>query len=276
MANKRIIFELRVSLDRVRPEIWRSLLVAKTDTLDELHDTLQTAMGWESCRTHRFGKILSTRGDWQEGIKFIETIRNEHKIRIKDVLRKPGDRIVYMHDFGESWGHEIELECVHLINPKGGYPWILDGERASPPKDCGGPRGFQSLLEAQDDPEHPRRADWERLADGGFNPLAFNAAEANRYLHGDAYDTAKAALEVEFGPAEDEIVLVDSPLSSVCKQDGYTLDVQIYSSGRDDWFLEVVNEAGTSIVWDEQFETDRLAWEEFERCLREEGVEAFQ
>jgi len=276
VPNKRIIFELGVSLDRVRPEIWRRLLVTKTDTLDELHEALQIAMGWESSRTHRFGKILSTQGDWQEGIKFIETIRNEHRIRVKDVLRKPGDRIVYMHDFGESWGHEIELECVYLINPKGRYPWILDGERASPPKDCGGPKGFQSLLEARDDPEHPRRADWERLADGGFDPLAFETAAANRHLHGDAYDTTRVAFDEEFGSAEDEIVLVDSPLSRIVERDGYTLDVQIYSSGRDDWLLEVVNEAGTSIVWDEPFETDRLAWEEFERCLHEEGVDALK
>lgn len=43
----------------------------------------------------------------------------------------------------------------------------------------------------------------------------------------------------------------------------------------DEWTLEVVNQNGTSIVWDVPFDSDEAAFEEFERTIAEEGMEAF-
>ncbi|HAO35844.1 MULTISPECIES: hypothetical protein [unclassified Hyphomonas] len=43
----------------------------------------------------------------------------------------------------------------------------------------------------------------------------------------------------------------------------------------EEWTLEVVNQNGTSIVWDDPFESDEAAFEEFERTIAEEGMEAF-
>ena len=40
------------------------------------------------------------------------------------------------------------------------------------------------------------------------------------------------------------------------------------------WILEVVDEKGTSIVWRDQFDSDALALEEFERVLEQEGMAA--
>jgi len=41
------------------------------------------------------------------------------------------------------------------------------------------------------------------------------------------------------------------------------------------WSLEVINEKGTSIVWDDLFDTDQAAFEEFLRTVEKEGVESF-
>jgi hypothetical protein len=41
------------------------------------------------------------------------------------------------------------------------------------------------------------------------------------------------------------------------------------------WTLEVVNDHNTSIVWDDQFETDRDADAAFQSALAAEGFEAF-
>jgi hypothetical protein len=41
------------------------------------------------------------------------------------------------------------------------------------------------------------------------------------------------------------------------------------------WALEVVNENGTSTVWDNLFDSDEKASEAFELTLREEGISAF-
>ena len=57
--------------------------------------------------------------------------------------------------------------------------------------------------------------------------------------------------------------------------EGKTLDVQIYRGPQEGWALEVVNEAGTSTVWDDRFDSDGAAWAEFLRTLQDEGIEAF-
>ena len=48
----------------------------------------------------------------------------------------------------------------------------------------------------------------------------------------------------------------------------------IYSSGKSDWVLEVVDEDHNSTVWDEQFATEDDAYQEFQRTLEEEGIES--
>ena len=68
-----------------------------------------------------------------------------------------------------------------------------------------------------------------------------------------------------------------SPLCEKVTRSGVTVDVQIYrlATGHDGWSLEVVNEEGTSTVWDDCFATDVAAYAEFERTIDEEGIETF-
>jgi hypothetical protein len=58
--------------------------------------------------------------------------------------------------------------------------------------------------------------------------------------------------------------------------DGYRLEVKIYRlDDRPGWQLEVVNEEGTSTVWDDLFVTDREANDAFHQALAEDGIDAF-
>lgn len=56
--------------------------------------------------------------------------------------------------------------------------------------------------------------------------------------------------------------------------DGHTIDVQIYrgTEPSTDWFLEVVDERGTSTIWDDQFASDDEAMSELNSTLEEEGI----
>lgn len=75
---------------------------------------------------------------------------------------------------------------------------------------------------------------------------------------------------------EEEPELIESRLSRTFTWHGYVMEIHIYQlAGDPDWTLEVVNEQGTSIVWDDKFASDRLAYEEFQRTLDTEGIEAF-
>ncbi|WP_260929427.1 hypothetical protein [Novosphingobium sp. 9] len=70
--------------------------------------------------------------------------------------------------------------------------------------------------------------------------------------------------------------LIPSPLSQTVSQDGVTVHVEIFKLDSDDgWTLEVVNEAGTSTVWEDPFETDSAAFEAFERAVELEGMDTF-
>ena len=70
--------------------------------------------------------------------------------------------------------------------------------------------------------------------------------------------------------------IVNSGLSRKVARDGVTVDVSITRlEHENEWSLEVVNSANTSIVWDELFPTDEAAYAEFERTVAEEGMHAF-
>lgn len=72
----------------------------------------------------------------------------------------------------------------------------------------------------------------------------------------------------------DEIDLIYSKHCQSVSRDGKTARVEIYSSGKDDWILEVVDEENNSTVWDDLFPTDDEAFLEFQRTLDEEGIES--
>ena len=75
---------------------------------------------------------------------------------------------------------------------------------------------------------------------------------------------------------EHEPNLITSSLSRNVTQDGITVELCIYRlETKAEWVLEVVNSAGTSTVWDNQFSSDDAANEEFLRTVAEEGMAPF-
>ena len=70
--------------------------------------------------------------------------------------------------------------------------------------------------------------------------------------------------------------LVTSSLSRLFTHDGITVDLLIYKlEGGADWTLEVVNDKGTSTVWDDPFPTDDAAYATFLQAVADDGMTAF-
>lgn len=70
--------------------------------------------------------------------------------------------------------------------------------------------------------------------------------------------------------------LITSSLSRDVSRDGVTVRVEIYRlEDRPGWALEVINDKGTSIVWDELFDTDDAADSAFRETMAAEGVTTF-
>lgn len=70
--------------------------------------------------------------------------------------------------------------------------------------------------------------------------------------------------------------LIDSPPGWSIERNGRHLTVNIARLATErGWSLEVVNDKGTSIVWDDLFDTDRDADDAFRNALAQDGFEAF-
>jgi hypothetical protein len=72
----------------------------------------------------------------------------------------------------------------------------------------------------------------------------------------------------------EEIELIYSKHCQSVTKNNKTVKVEIYSSGKNDWILEVVDEDLNSTLWDDQFATEDDAFQEFQRTLEEEGIES--
>ena len=66
--------------------------------------------------------------------------------------------------------------------------------------------------------------------------------------------------------------IINSPLSGSFTEGGITVDVRIYRLEDTKWSLEVIDSEGSSIVWDDLFDTDEAARAEFERIVAEQGL----
>lgn len=178
------IYRIKVTLLGTDPPIWRRLLVPAALTLEQLHDVLQTAMGWEDCHMHdfRIGQQRFGQPDPMERVFGGPRTANERTTRLFHVLDRAGIKAVYTYDFGDSWEHKIVVEKRMAPDPGDAYPVCLAGERLAPPEDSGGIPGFYNLLEAIRDPEHEQHEELLDWLGDGFDPEAFSVDEVNRRL----------------------------------------------------------------------------------------------
>lgn len=82
---------------------------------------------------------------------------------------------------GDFWEHAIVVEEV-LEGAAAGPVRCLAGARSAPPEDCGGVSGYEGLLEALADPEHPEHEDLSEWVGDDFDPDAFDLNAVNRAL----------------------------------------------------------------------------------------------
>jgi hypothetical protein len=72
----------------------------------------------------------------------------------------------------------------------------------------------------------------------------------------------------------DDPKLINSDRSGIFSRDGITVELHIYRLEYSKWTLEVVDEDGTSVVWEQEFDTDDAAYDEFMRSVDAEGLDA--
>ena len=73
------IYELKLEMLEVEPLIWRRLLVPGSITLAQLHEVIQTAMGWTNSHLHEF--IVGEHG-YSDPEFEIDEARSEYRYRL--------------------------------------------------------------------------------------------------------------------------------------------------------------------------------------------------
>jgi hypothetical protein len=177
------LLQFKITLKDIKPPVWRRIQV-RDASLADLHDVIQAVMGWEGYHLHRFeiDDVQYGKPD-PEGDGFAMTFEDEAGVRLSDLLPTNGERMkfLYEYDFGDAWQHEVLFECFPPPAPDVIYPICLEGKRACPPEDVGGPPGYADFLAALSG----RPGAWpEELSEwlAGFDPEAFSVEEANERL----------------------------------------------------------------------------------------------
>jgi hypothetical protein len=182
-AKSDLLFQFKITLLGIKPAIWRRIQVPDC-TLDDLHEYIQAAFGWENYHLHQFdidGVHYSQPAP--DGDDFDMDFEDETDVLLSKLLPKSSRKVqwLYEYDFGDGWRHEVLFEGFPPADPKAKSPICLEGERACPPEDCGGPPGYADYLDAIADPQHEQHVElleWR----GPFDPEAFDAKKATKAM----------------------------------------------------------------------------------------------
>ncbi len=180
------IYQLKVVLAGTKPPIWRRLQVPANANLGWLHAVLQVAMGWTNSHLHHFlighARYCDPRGN-DDGNFGGEPDRDEGKATLTQAVPGEGSQFGYEYDFGDSWAHIVTVEKVLPPDPASATTAVcLEGARACPPEDCGGPWGYAELLKTLKNPKHPEHSSMKEWLGRPFDAEACDLAKTNTWL----------------------------------------------------------------------------------------------
>src|SRR5437762_2578602 len=94
------VFELRIRLRDIKPEIWRRLLVPAEVPLGVLHELIQVSFGWQNSHLHDFmvGNIRVGMTDVEDEIFCVDEFAAP-----LGAVANVGTTFLYRYDFGDDW-----------------------------------------------------------------------------------------------------------------------------------------------------------------------------
>ncbi|MGL4390116.1 MAG: plasmid pRiA4b ORF-3 family protein [Carnobacterium maltaromaticum] len=110
------------------PQVWRRVVISPELSLEELHEVIQIAMGWENYHLYEFsacGESIGNSGcggDSDQKVQTLLSLQNE---------------LDYWYDMGDYWHHRITLVKTGCSLPKG-VAKVVSWKGDCPSEDIGG------------------------------------------------------------------------------------------------------------------------------------------
>jgi len=182
------IYQLRVELEGSVPKVWRSILVSPDIDLFELHQIIQTTMGWENKHHHRFG--IGRRMYAPEELEVYDA-RDSRKMKLKNALKAEKDSMTYEYDFGDSWVHNVILVRILPKETVKKFPYCKKGKGGCPEEGIGGIMAHNKTI-GDFYNFNDEYCTIERIGfEDDFRPELFNRREVNQYLQMNDYGCDK-------------------------------------------------------------------------------------
>jgi hypothetical protein len=180
-----MIYQIKISLKDIRPEIWRRIQIDSKTTLYEMHHIIQIVMNWRNYHLYQFvinDKLYRTRIRYgnAELLDDPEAI-DDRSTLISSILINEKDTLIYEYDFGDSWEHLIKLEKIIQIG-KIMHPKCTAGKLNTPPEDCGGIPGFYNFVDIMSDKKSRDYKSTRKWYGGEYDPIFMDLAKINENL----------------------------------------------------------------------------------------------
>lgn len=208
MLMRSKVYQLKLSLNGISPEIWRRIYVTDNISLANFHKIIQTTMGWFNSYSYYFGVGDMIFGSPDEDIDDLRI--DLSSISLRQILRTERKSLTYHYDPVELWEVRVELERVLPRNMTFKNPVCSEGERSAPPEDCGGLVGYKDLVRVLANKDDPKFEEYSAWVGKEFDPEYFNFDEINSYLSSADYGSPEADEDFDF--LEDDVTFDMEPV----------------------------------------------------------------
>ncbi len=123
------IYTFRVLLDTAQ-EVFRDIEVKSEHTFEQLHTAIQAAFDFSG---KEMASFYMSNDEWERG-KEIPLMDMNYgdgeeefsmaEVKIGELIRKPGQRLIYIYDFLRMWGFFVEMVSVSESDPEQQYPRV--------------------------------------------------------------------------------------------------------------------------------------------------------
>lgn len=176
--------QVRITLDEIKPKVWRRLILPASWDLERLHLSIQAAFSWWNYHLYEFDIGGLRYGDaellTEDAFAGEPRVFDFREVRLQDF--RSGATLRYLYDFGEGWRHTIAIENSLTLDVAPKYGVCTDGAGARPPEDVGGVGGYERFLQIMADNSDPEYVETKKWCGGHFDPQWFDLTAINKDL----------------------------------------------------------------------------------------------